>query len=109
MPKNLPINIIFYLFWESSSTEVLDPVSYMNVIYTLTLAEKINVDMKINGPNRVVDIGGGKDLILNAKCSSFWDSADAGTNCDNSNGLSFRWQCASYGDFLNTDLADYCS
>jgi len=43
MPKNIPINIIFFLFW--SSAEKNDGVSYMNVVYTLTLVSEINVKM----------------------------------------------------------------
>lgn len=53
MPKNIPINIIFYLFW--SSAERGDQISYMNVVYTVTLASRI--DVKIDyGSDRVIDI-----------------------------------------------------
>lgn len=70
LPKNLPINIIFYLFWKSDSDKLEEKVSYMNVVYTLTLATKINVIMKY-GDDRVIDTGKGEDLKINTICSDF--------------------------------------
>lgn len=70
LPKNLPINIIFYLFWKSDSDKLKEKVSYMNVVYTLTLATKINVIMKY-GDDRVIDTGKGEDLKINTICSDF--------------------------------------
>ena len=37
IPKNIPLDIIFYLFWSSATLE--DKISYMNVVYSLTIAQ----------------------------------------------------------------------
>lgn len=71
LPKNLPINIIFYLFWKSDSDKLREKVSYMNVVYTLTLATKINVIMDVGESGRVIDTGKGEDLKINTICSDF--------------------------------------
>lgn len=42
----------------------------MNVVYTLTLATKINVIMEYGG-DRVIDTGKGEDLKINTICSDF--------------------------------------
>jgi hypothetical protein len=105
MPKNWPINIVFDLFWVSSSSEPLDPVSYMNVVYTMTLATKIDVVIDFGG-SRVIDVGRGEDLSINAICSGFFNS-DSGA-CDSSVGLSFKWECATYGEYLYPEIAEYC-
>ena len=45
MIKNVPIRIIVYLFWNSN--ELVDlPLSYMNIVYKITLASEVNVSFK---------------------------------------------------------------
>jgi hypothetical protein len=39
MPKNIPIDLIFYAYWTSDT----NPSSYMNIVYELTLVSKIEV------------------------------------------------------------------
>jgi len=39
MPKNIPIDLIFYAYWTSNTM----PTSYMNIVYQLTLVSKIEV------------------------------------------------------------------
>jgi len=43
IPKNIPIDMIFFLFW--SSSELSNKVSYMNVVQTVTLAQRIDVQL----------------------------------------------------------------
>lgn len=43
----------------------------MNVVYTLTLATKINVIMDVGESGRVIDTGKGEDLKINTICSDF--------------------------------------
>ena len=101
MPKNIPINIIFFLFW--SSAQLQDRVSYMNVVYTMTLASEIKV--KMDYQDKVVDISAGEDLAISAICSSFYDKVDSDcTQFSSSRGLSFKWLCATEGDFISNDL-----
>ena len=71
MPKNLPINIIFYVFWDADSNELDRKVSYMNVVYTLTLATQINVSIDY-GDSRVITTEG-DDLRISTMCSGFYD------------------------------------
>ena len=42
MIKNIPINMIFTVFWKFDKEDY----AYMNVLYKLTFIERINVDMK---------------------------------------------------------------
>ena len=49
MIKNIPIRIIIYLYWNTD--ELVDlPTSYMNIVYKVTLAKKINVAFKSKVP-----------------------------------------------------------
>lgn len=41
MTKNIPIDLIFYLFWKVNDGS--DRTSYMNILYRVTLVEKIDV------------------------------------------------------------------
>ena len=43
MPKNIPIDMIFFMFWTSSALG--DRMSYINVVQTVTLASHIDVRM----------------------------------------------------------------
>ena len=105
MPKNIPINIIFFLFW--TSAPLGDEVSYMNVVYTMTLASEINV--KMNYKDKVIDISSGEDLEISAICSSFYNKVNEDcTDEDSSAGLSFKWECAAEGEFVSNDIQDYC-
>ena len=75
MPKNIPSDVIFYLFWKSA--ELDDRLSYMNVVYTVTIASEMNVAMSVmsmdNVNARVIDVGNDPDLVINATCSSTWN------------------------------------
>ena len=104
MPKNLPINIIFYVFWDADSNELDRKVSYMNVVYTLTLATQINVSIDY-GDSRVITTEG-DDLRISTMCSGFYDQQ--ASECDYTEGLSFQWECATYGEYQYPRLAEYC-
>jgi len=41
MPKNIPIDMIFVIFW--SSSELDNAESYMNIVYKVTLSTEITV------------------------------------------------------------------
>ena len=75
VPKNIPSDIIFYLFW--SSVELNDRISYMNIVYSVTLASEIGVSMSVTSMAdinaRVIDVGSDPDLTINATCSSVWN------------------------------------
>ena len=43
MLKNVPVQFIIYCFWETNDLPEL-PLSYMNIVYKVTLAAKIEVD-----------------------------------------------------------------
>ena len=108
VPKNIPSDVIFYLFWQSA--ELDDRLSYMNVVYTVTIASEFNVVMSVNSMRdvnaRVIDLDSDPDLVINATCSSTWND-ESGEQCDFSSGLSFRWDCAKTG-IVNAELAKYC-
>ena len=108
VPKNIPSDVIFYLFW--TSAELDDRLSYMNVVYTVTIASEFNVIMSVNSMRdvnaRVIDLDSDPDLVINATCSSTWND-EGGEQCDFSSGLSFRWDCAKTG-IVNAELAKYC-
>ena len=106
MPKNIPIDMIFIIFW--SSSELKNEESYMNIVYKVTLSTEINVDMQYGG-SKVIDLESGTDLSISASCSHFYNAKpDSCTDLTSSQGLSFRWECAKQGENLSTALADYC-
>ena len=70
MPKNIPIDMIFILFWSSSALENAE--SYMNIVYTVTLATDIQVKMNY-GNSKVINMKAGGDLEISASCSSFYN------------------------------------
>ena len=45
MIKNVPINIIIYMFWNTNELVEL-PLSYMNIVYKITLASEVKVSFK---------------------------------------------------------------
>ena len=74
MIKNIPINMIFTVFWKFDKEDY----AYMNVLYKLTFIERINVDMKkydsqntlkdlLSEEANIVDISKKKDLVLSAQ------------------------------------------
>ena len=74
MIKNIPINMIFTVFWKFDKEDY----AYMNVLYKLTFIERINVDMKkydsqntlkdlLSEEANIVDISKKRDLVLSAQ------------------------------------------
>ena len=113
MITNVPIRIIVYLFWNSN--ELVDlPLSYMNIVYKITLASEVKVDFKAVVPpgklgvklipdddgvlQGTIDVNQYADLKIDAQDSFFFKSPANG-----SNGLSFKWECAMEGE--NTSVA----
>ena len=54
MIKNIPIQMIFTLFWEINSGP--GGYSYMNVMYDITLASKIEIDYKVDEKNNTISL-----------------------------------------------------
>jgi len=106
MPKNIPIDMIFSLFWSSSALENAE--SYMNIVYTVTLATEIQV--KMNYVSKVINMKAGGDLEISASCSSFYNQESEDCNeLTSSQGLSFRWECAKEADNTSNALANFCT
>lgn len=99
MLKNVPVDMIFYLFWNVDDNSGRE--SYMNILYTVTIASRIDVKferMDYDGAEKniikeapeqnVVDTSVGvNDLRISAENSKFAGS-------EFMNGLSFKWECA---------------
>ena len=118
MIRNVPINIIIYMFWNTN--ELVDlPLSYMNIVYKITLASEVNVVFKtVVTPGALgvklvlddegelqgtIDINQYEDLKIDAQESFFLANPDKG-----SNGLSFRWECAMEGEHKSVAIQQEC-
>ena len=54
MPKNIPVNFIFSVFWKpNSQTESDRPIAYMSTVYTVTYTR--GIEAKITEIDRVID------------------------------------------------------
>ena len=117
MIKNVPINMILNLFW--SIDDGSDQFAQMNILYIVTLATKINLQLE-----RLDPIGDGQqleadqtyvvnkkkdDLIISASKSNF-AGLSGDTLASGYAGLAFRWECTSSdeGPNLFESLNEYC-
>ena len=118
MIKNVPIRIIIYMFWNTNELVSL-PLSYMNIVYKVTLASEVKVSFKTKAccgkPGVVlkpdddgvlqgtIDVNQYSDLIIDAQESFFMEYPDKG-----SNGLSFKWECAMEGENKSVAIQKEC-
>ena len=112
MIKNIPIEMIFTVFWKIEGEE--DSYAYMSVIYRVTFISEITIDLKrLDRADKPIDfdltkqnqvnINDDKDLILSVESSKF-----AGASGSGYAGLTFRWECAVEGENVIETLIDYC-
>lgn len=59
MIKNIPIQMIFTLFWQINSGD--GGYSYMNVMYDITLASKIDIDYSVIEKENIISREGAPD------------------------------------------------
>ena len=83
MIKNIPIDMIFTVFWKIKDEADDDSYTYMSVIYTVTFISEIRIELerieKANAgaldfdleKSNNVNINKGQDLILSAENSAF--------------------------------------
>ena len=97
MPKNIPVNFIFSVFWKpNSQTESDKPISFMSTVYTVTYTRAIQP--KITEIEKVIDKDD-KTLVLDGSTSVFLNAEALGLR--KVGGIVYNWICEE-------PFAEYC-